>query len=86
MENLAAFVGFSLWIPIGMRLTMSKDTDSKPSIPKQLIWAVLIASVIAISAIVVLSSLMPRANPPVMGTLIDLQALARAVEGFESEY
>jgi len=65
---------------------MNKSTSNGRSIPKKVIVGVLIASVIAISAIVILPSLLPRANPPAITTLIDLQALARAVEGFESEY
>jgi len=65
---------------------MNEGTSNKPSILKQVARGVLIATVIAVSALVVLSSLVPRANPPAVQTLTCIQALAGAVQGFEDVY
>ena len=65
---------------------MNEDTSNKPSALKQVIFGVVVAFAIAASAIVFLSSRIPRANPPELQTLTCLQALAQSIEGFENEY
>ena len=65
---------------------MKEGTRTKRSILSQVIRGLFIASVIGVSALVALSSLVPRANPPAVQTLTCIQALAGAVQGFEDVY
>ena len=67
---------------------MKEDASNKPSILRQVVRGVLIASAIGASAVLILSFLAEcRPNKHVTNpTLTDIQALARAVEGFENQY